>query len=126
MADKKRILVADDDPDFRSLVELVLGNEGYEILTAVDGREALRLATSEKFDLILLDVMMPYIDGYHIAYEVSTKMGSKAPPIVIMTSRDTNREKGIAMMSGAHAVMQKPIENAELCRRVAGFLSPAA
>ena len=108
MADRKRILVADDDPDLLELLKMDLGYQGYEILTATNGKEALQTATSEQLDLCLLDVMMPYIDGYHVAYEISSKLGAKAPKIVIMTSRDTVREKGVALMSGALSVVQKP------------------
>ncbi|OIO05476.1 MAG: hypothetical protein AUJ52_13685 [Elusimicrobia bacterium CG1_02_63_36] len=110
MEDRKRILVADDDPDLLELLKMDLGFQGYEVLAAQNGKEALELATKEKVDLVLLDVMMPYIDGYHVASELSAKMGSKVPKIVIMTSRDTVREKGIAMMSGAISVLQKPFE----------------
>jgi DNA-binding response OmpR family regulator len=101
MADKKRILVADDDPDLLDLLKMDLSFQGYDVLPAANGKEALQLAVNEKLDLVLLDVMMPYIDGYHVAYEVTNKLGAKAPLIVIMTSRDTSRERGIAMMSGA-------------------------
>ncbi len=114
MEDRKRILVADDDPDLLELLKMDLGFQGYEVLVASNGKEALDVATREKLDLILLDVMMPYIDGYHVASELSAKMGSAVPKIVIMTSRDTVREKGIAMMSGAVSVLQKPFEMTRL------------
>ncbi len=122
MADRKRILVADDDPDLIDLLKMDLGNEGYDVLVAVNGKEALQTAMAEKLDLILLDVMMPYIDGYHVAYEVTNKLGAGAPPIVLMTSRDTAREKGIAIMSGAAEVLQKPFEMAFLHQKVAQIL----
>src|ERR1700692_1911618 len=98
MADKKRILVADDDPDLLDLLKMDLGFQGYEVLVAANGKDALQTAMSEHLDLVLLDVMMPYIDGYHVAYELTNKLGNKAPCILIMTSRDTQREKGIAIM----------------------------
>ena len=126
MADRKRILVADDDPDLLELLKMDLGFQGYEILAAANGKEALQLATNEKLDLILLDVMMPYIDGYHVAYEVTNKLGAKAPCIVIMTSRDTTRERGIAMMSGATEVIQKPFEMAALHTKIAELLAKAS
>jgi DNA-binding response OmpR family regulator len=110
MADRKRILIADDDPDLVDLLKMDLTHQGYDILVAMNGKEALQMAMSEKVDLVLLDVMMPYIDGYHVAYEVTSKLGSGAPMIVLMTSRDTSREKGIAIMSGAAEVFQKPFE----------------
>jgi len=118
MEDRKRILIADDDPDLLELLKMDLTFQEYEITTAVNGKEALDIATKEKFDLVLLDVMMPYIDGYHVASEISSKLGSNAPKIMIMTSRDTHREKGIAMMSGAISVMQKPFGMAELHNKI--------
>ena len=123
MADnKKRILVADDDPDLLDLLKMDLSFQGYEVLAAANGKEALQFAVNEKLDLVLLDVMMPYIDGYHVAYEVTNKLGAKAPCIVIMTSRDTTRERGIAMMSGATEVIQKPFEMASLHAKIKELL----
>ena len=125
MADKKRILVADDDPDLLDLLKLDLGFQGYEILAAANGKEALQMALNESVDMVLLDVMMPYIDGYHVAYELTNKLGAKAPCIVIMTSRDTSREKGIAMMSGAAEVIQKPFEMSTLHAKIIELLAKA-
>ncbi len=123
MADKKRILVADDDPDLLDLLKMDLAYQGYEVLVAADGKEALQTALNETLDLVLLDVMMPYIDGYHVAYELTNKLGSKAPRIMIMTSRDTVKEKGIALMSGAAEVLQKPFEMAKLHERITALLA---
>ena len=122
MADRKRILVADDDTDLLDLLKMDLTYQGYEILPAANGKEALQIAMSEKIDLILLDVMMPYIDGYHVAYEVTNKLGPKAPQIILMTSRDTAREKGIALMSGAQEVVQKPFEMEQLHTKIRKIL----
>lgn len=123
MADQKRILVADDDPDLLDLLKMDLGFQGYEVLVAANGKDALQTAMTETLDLVLLDVMMPYIDGYHVAYELTNKLGSKAPRIVIMTSRDTVKEKGIALMSGAMEVLQKPFEMAKLHERLTAILA---
>ena len=124
MADaKKRILVADDDPDLLDLLKMDLSYQGYEVLAAANGKDALQVALNETLDLVLLDVMMPYIDGYHVAYEITNKLGAKAPRIMIMTSRDTVKEKGIALMSGAAEVMQKPFEMAKLHERVKALLN---
>ena len=126
MADQKRILVADDDPDLLDLLKMDLLFQGYEVVTAVNGKDALQLALSQRFDLILLDVMMPYIDGYHVAYELTNKLGAKAPRILIMTSRDTIKEKGIALMSGATEVLQKPFEMMKLHERLTATLAKSA
>ena len=71
---------------------------------------------------MLLDVMMPYIDGYHVASEISSRQGTDAPKIIIMTSRDVASEKGIAMLSGASEVVQKPFSLDELDAKVKSAL----
>jgi DNA-binding response OmpR family regulator len=121
--ERKRILVADDDPDLLELLKMDLSMQGYDVLAAADGKAALQIAMAEKLDLILLDVMMPYIDGYHVCYELTNKLGAKAPRIMLMTSRDTQREKGIAIMSGAEDVFQKPFEMAALHVKVSELLA---
>jgi DNA-binding response OmpR family regulator len=128
MADRKRILVADDDPDLLELLRMDMSMQGYEVKTAANGKDALQLAMTEKFDLLMLDVMMPYIDGYHVAYEVTSKLGAASPRIIIITSRDTVREKGIALMSGAHEMIQKPFELDKVNAKVAEIfgIKPAA
>lgn len=126
MGDKKRILVADDDPDLLDLLKMDLAYQGYEVVAAANGKDALQMAMTESLDLVLLDVMMPYIDGYHVAYELTNKLGNKAPKILIMTSRDTVKEKGIALMSGATEVLQKPFEMAKLHERIKAVLDKPA
>jgi DNA-binding response OmpR family regulator len=118
----KRILIADDDPDLIDLLESFFRGEGYEVTAKVNGKDALQAAESEKFDLVLLDVMMPYIDGYHVASEISSRLGSEAPKIIIMTSRDTASEKGIALLSGASEVIQKPFSLDDVNARVKAAL----
>ena len=125
MEDRKRILVADDDPDLLELLKMDLAFQGYEVVAATNGKEALDMATAQRVDLVLLDVMMPYIDGYHVASELSQKMGKNVPKIMIMTSRDTVREKGIAMMSGAVSILQKPFEMKVLHDRIKELLDKA-
>ncbi len=122
MESGKLILIADDDPDLIDLLESYFKGSGYEVTAKVNGKDALQAAESEKFDLVLLDVMMPYIDGYHVASEISSRLGTNAPKIIIMTSRDTASEKGIAMLSGASDVVQKPFSLEEMEAKVKAAL----
>jgi len=122
MDDRKRILVADDDPDLVDLLETDLKKEGYDVVVVTNGKDALQTMNSGKFSLILLDVMMPYIDGYHVAYEISSKLDNP-PKVIIMTSRDTSREKGIALLSGANDVLQKPFTLEDLHAKVKEVLA---
>ena len=118
MASGKKMLIADDDPDILDLLEAYFIKKEYDVTLVANGKEALKKAENEKFDIILLDVMMPYIDGYHVAYEISSKQESSAPKIVIMTSRDVSTEKGIALLSGAAEVVQKPFSLEELQSKI--------
>lgn len=122
MESRKRILIADDDPDLLDLLESFFRGEGYDVTAKVNGKDALQAAEEGKFDVMLLDVMMPYIDGYHVASEVSSRLGSEAPKIIIMTSRDTASEKGIALLSGANDVVQKPFSLEEMHGKVKAAL----
>jgi len=122
MASGKHILIADDDPDIVDLLEAYYKRKGYEITVVTNGKDALQKMEAEKFDLVLMDVMMPYIDGYHVTYEITSKFGADAPKIIIMTSRDVAGEKGIAMLSGAQDVVQKPFTLDDLDKKVEALL----
>lgn len=122
MESGKRILIADDDPDLIDLLESFFSGQGYAVTAKVNGKDALQAAEEGKFDLVLLDVMMPYIDGYHVASEISSRLGSEAPKIIIMTSRDTASEKGIALLSGANEVVQKPFSLEDIEAKVKAVL----
>jgi DNA-binding response OmpR family regulator len=123
MESGKRILIADDDPDIIDLLEAYFKRAGYQVTAKVNGKDALQAAETEKFDLVLLDVMMPYIDGYHVASEISSRLGSEAPKILIMTSRDVAAEKGIALLSGATDAVQKPFSLEELDAKIKALLA---
>lgn len=122
MESGKRILIADDDPDLIDLLESFFRGQGYDVTAKVNGKDALQAAEEGRYDLVLLDVMMPYIDGYHVASEISSRLGSQAPKIIIMTSRDTASEKGIALLSGANDVVQKPFSLEDISAKVKAAL----
>jgi len=105
---KKRVLIADDDAEICEFVVLGLTCFGFETLTAASGNEALHVIMNEPLDLVLLDVMMPGMDGYHVAQNASLQLGDRAPKFIIMTARNTQAEKGVALMSGASGTLQKP------------------
>ena len=107
MEDIIKILIVDDETDIADMLSAFLSAKGFECETVYNGKDAILKIKGGKFDVVLLDVMLPYIDGYHVAYEVTTEM-EKPPQIIIMTSRDTQFEKNIAKMSGAFEIIQKP------------------
>ena len=122
MESGKRILIADDDPDIIDLLESYFKRAGFDVTARINGKDALQAAETGKYDLVLLDVMMPYIDGYHVASEISSRQGAEAPKIIIMTSRDVSSEKGIALLSGAMDVVQKPFTLDELDAKIKAAL----
>ena len=120
---KRHLLVVDDDPAIRDLLEESLVRAGFEVATASNGREALQLATNKRFDLVVLDVMLPYVDGYHVAKEILSTLGRNAPKLLLITGRDTERESGVILISGADAAIQKPFDPSDLLKKIEELLS---
>lgn len=118
----KRILIADNDEELRDLLAFFLRKMGFEVVAVDNGQSALEETGNGEFVLVILDVMMPELDGYHVAAELSAKMGSSRPKILIMTSRDLNAEHGIAVMSGADASIQKPFKLADVKLKIEALL----
>ncbi len=113
-----RILVVDDDPKNVKLVAAILGASAYECLPAYGGREALQLAREKRPDLILLDIMMPDIDGYQVTRELKAALETAAIPIVMITSLNGEEDKAHAMACGADEFLTKPVNAVELLARV--------
>jgi len=122
MTGKKRILIAEDDQEYLDLLKYALTTEGYEVIACEDGGKALKAAMDVKPDLVLTDVRMPGLDGYHFAQELGDRYGADCPKIIIMTSRDIKREKGVAMLSGAASIIQKPFKISTLKEQIEKLL----
>ena len=118
MADKK-VLVVDDDAKTVELVKLYLDRDGYQVLTAYDGVEALRLAREGYPDLIVLDLMLPDIDGLEIC---RTLRRESDVPIIMLTARTTDRDKLAGLDIGADDYVTKPFSPKELAARVRAVL----
>lgn len=110
------ILVADDEEGLLELIRFSLDADGHSVTTAKNGRDALNLARKSRFDLVVMDVMMPFMDGYHVASEISQAKDS--PPILLLTSRDFDQDQTAIKGSGATAFLSKPFEITELLRVV--------
>ena len=118
----KRLLVVDDDTLLLDMLSQGLQAQGYQLATATNGRDALRLLTTQPFDLVVLDVMMPYVDGYHVAHEIQTILGENAPKVLLITGRDTAKESGVILMSGADAAIQKPFDLKQILAKIGELL----
>jgi DNA-binding response OmpR family regulator len=115
----KTIMVVDDEKRLVSLVESYLTQEGYRVVTAFNGKEALTVAQKEKPDLIVLDVMMPEMDGYEFMRKHRTDNNT---PIILLTARVDDEEKVIGLEVGADDYMTKPFRPRELVARVKAVL----
>ena len=119
----KKILVADDEPNIVISLEYLFKREGYTVLVARDGQEALNSITREKPDLVLLDVMMPIKTGLEVLQAVRASDALRLTKILMLTAkgRDTDITKGLAL--GADAYMTKPFSTRELVDKVAAMLA---
>jgi len=118
----KTIMVVDDEKRLVSLVESYLTQEGYRVVTAYNGRDALSVAQKEKPDLIVLDVMMPEMDGYEFMRQHRAERNT---PIILLTARVDDDEKVIGLEVGADDYMTKPFRPRELVARVRALLRRA-
>lgn len=110
-----KILVVDDEKPISDIVKFNLDKEGYDVVTAYDGEEALEKVESEEPDLILLDLMLPKIDGLEVARQVRAKHNI---PIIMVTAKDSELDKVVGLELGADDYVTKPFSNRELVARV--------
>lgn len=111
----KKILVVDDEKPISDIIKFNLEKEGYEIVTAFDGEEALEKVAEESPDLIVLDVMLPKIDGLEVVREVRK---THSMPIIMVTAKETEIDKVLGLELGADDYVTKPFSNRELVARV--------
>jgi DNA-binding response OmpR family regulator len=114
------ILIADDEPSILQLNRVYLTKEGYTVHAARDGQEALDLARRVKPDLIVLDVMMPRIDGWEVCRELRKDVVT--PPIIMLTARDDDVDKVVGLEMGADDYVTKPFNPRELLARIKAIL----
>jgi pilus assembly protein CpaE len=119
-----KILVVDDDPNVQRLLTYTLKQEGYEVLVASDGAEGFRLWGAETPALILLDIMLPKLDGYQVAARIRAEEGSSAHvPIIMLTAEREVEQKVKGLRAGADDYLIKPFHPAELLARIKSLLA---
>ena len=127
MAEKKKILLVDDDPDFVEAVKVIVESGGYNVKVAYDGKEGLEAVEEEKPDLIVLDVMMPVMNGHEACAQLKGNKETANIPIILLTavadrvttSTYTHRDM---LESEAEDYMPKPVEPAELLELIKSWL----
>jgi two-component system alkaline phosphatase synthesis response regulator PhoP len=128
MTEKKKVLLVDDDPDFVEAVKIIVQSGGYDVRVACDGKEGLEAVAAERPDIIILDVMMPVMDGHKACAALKGNKETADIPIILLTavadrvttSTYTHRDM---LESEAEDYMPKPVEPKELLERIKSWLS---
>ena len=119
-----KILVVDDDPNVQRLLQYTLKQEGYDVVIAGDGAEGFRLWGAESPDLVLLDVMLPKLDGYQVAHKIrEQEAGASHVPIIMLTAEREVEQKVRGLRAGADDYLIKPFHPAELLARIKSLLA---
>ena len=118
-----RILIVDDEPNIVLALELLMKKEGYEVHTVADGERAVQAAKELRPDLILLDIMMPKMDGYEVCQSIRSDALLKDVSIIMLTAkgREVEREKGMAL--GADLYITKPFSTRQVVMKVREILT---
>ncbi len=121
---KKQILVVEDNQDLRELIIQMLVVEDYDILTAKDGEEALELISLHRFDLILLDIMLPGISGMEVLIKIRSAKDSQVKnlPVVMVTAKSLIDDIDAALLAGATSYLVKPFRAAALTTKIQNIL----
>jgi len=115
---KGKILVVDDEVNITQILEFSIGAEGYEVITAANGEEAIDKARREQPDLIILDVMMPKIDGYEACRILKANPLTKSIPVVLLTAKGRDIDKRLGYEVGATDYIIKPFSPNKLVDRI--------
>ena len=120
---QKKILIVDDEPDVVEVLKIRFQSEGYDVISEDDGVRGLNLARKEKPDLIILDVMLPNLDGYQICRMLKFDNTYKNIPIIMFTARAGTEDKAKAEKAGADAYIVKPFEPKTLLTKAKELLN---
>jgi len=119
----KRILIVEDDPSVLRATSYILEKEGYEVLTAQNGLEGLKKARESNPDLLILDVMLPGIDGFEICHSLRSEPKTAGLPILMFSAKGQESDKATGLKVGADEYMTKPVDREVLLNKVAAWLS---
>jgi PAS domain S-box-containing protein len=117
-----RVLIVDDERHNRELLEIMLAPEGFLLQIAVSGEEALARVAEQPPDLVLIDVMMPGIDGYEVTTRIKSNLATKHIPVIMITALDDRDARMRGLRAGAEDFLTKPVDRAELSVRVRNLL----
>ena len=119
---KGRILVVDDEIYIVHILDFSLGMEGYEVITALDGEQALEKLKTEKPDLIVLDIMMPKLDGYEVCKAIKSSPETRHIPVILLSAKGRNVDQKLGFDVGADDYITKPFSPRKLVERINAIL----
>ena len=122
MAEKIRILLVDDEPSIVKMVGKRLEVEGFDVLVAMDGQEGLTKAQAEQPQLIILDLMLPKLNGYEVCTMLKQDTRYQKIPIVLFTAKAQDKDEKLGMECGANAYVRKPFRAQELLEKIRSLL----
>ena len=117
-----KVLVVDDEEYIQHILNFSFGAEGYEVITAADGEEAVTMARSEKPDIIVLDIMMPKMDGYEACKQIKADPQTQGIPVILLTAKGREVDRKLGAEAGADDYVVKPFSPGRLIERVEGFI----
>lgn len=118
----KRILIAEDEPSIVLSLEFLLTEAGYEVFTAVNGADALKVAEEHTPDLLVLDIMLPVVNGFEVCRTLRSNPTFRDMPILMLTARGREQEIARGLALGANAYVTKPFGTRELMNRIRELL----
>jgi two-component system alkaline phosphatase synthesis response regulator PhoP len=119
---KGKILVVDDEIYIVHILDFSLGMEGYEVVTALDGEQALEKVAQQKPDLIVLDIMMPKLDGYETCKALKSKPETRNIPVILLSAKGRNVDQKTGFEVGADDYITKPVSPRKLVERINAIL----
>ena len=119
----KKILYIEDEVDQNMMMETRLSSAGYECVTANDGEEGYRMACEEKPDLIILDIILPKMNGYEVSYSLKNNEKTRNIPIMIVTASGEKVMEGKCLALGVKEVIHKPYNSVYLLKRIAQYIA---
>ena len=122
MASKKEILVVEDQDELRKLECLLLSSRGYLVEGVADGRAALDYMANRRPDLVLLDVMLPEVDGFEVCRQIKSNEETRHIPVIMVTAKTSPEDMARGEEAGANAYLTKPFKSAKIIENIQAFL----
>jgi len=121
-----KVLIVEDSPTALYVTGQTLADDGHRVLRATDGKEAVRIAVEEQPDLILLDVILPGLNGFQVCREIKTTPETAQIPVILLTSKTRESDRKWGLEQGADGYLMKPYEASDLLEMVSHFAAPSS